>query len=316
MPLDPQAKAVLDQMARSGVLLSKTVPLGVARATSESRPLELGPEVAKVEDRRIRRLGLDIPVRIYTPDDPGPFPILVWFHGGGWVMGSIQGNDGLCRHLTKQAHCMVVSVDYRLAPEAKLPAAVEDCYAATAWMAEHASGTKTGTTEIAVGGSSAGGNLAAAVALLARDKGFPGLIFQLLVCPVIDRKFTTESYLHYGEGYGLTRESMELYWELYLRDPGDAMNPLASPIHAKDLSGLPPALVITAEYDPLRDEAEMYARRLQEAGVPTVCTRYEGMIHGFFGRPGQIDKAKTAIAQAASALKAGFAARSVREPVK
>lgn len=307
MPLDPQAKAVLDQLTAPGVPPMHTLPPAVARANFEAAPRAPGPSVAQVEDRRIPGGAGGVPVRIYTPTGQEPFPLLLWFHGGGWVLGSVNTHDATCRRLAGQAGCCVVSVDYRLAPEAKFPAAVEDCYTATLWAAKNAALLHADPRKIAVGGESAGGNLAASVALLARDQGGPSLVQQVLVYPVIQRNFGTPSYRDNGQGYWLTRETMEWFWGLYLRDEADATDPRAAPILARSLAGLPPALVITAEFDPLRDEGEAYARRLADAGVPTARTRYTGMIHGFFGRPTEIDKAKEAVAQVASALKAAFA---------
>ena len=307
MPLDPQAKTLLDRLASmGGPAIGELTPVQ-ARANAEARPREPGPEVARVEDRCIPGPDGEIPVRVYTPTGAGPFPVLVWFHGGGWVVGSIDGTDGTCRHLANGAGCVVVSVGYQLAPEAKFPAPAEDCYAATSWVADNSAALNTDPQRSAVGGSSAGGNLAAVVALMARDRGGPLLVHQLLVYPVTERNFDTESYRENGEGYGLSRESMAWYWDLYLRDDADAEDPYAAPMMAQDLSGLPPALVITAEFDPLRDEGESYARRLREAGVPTTCTRYEGMIHAFFNSPGALDKAQAAIEEASSALTTAFA---------
>jgi acetyl esterase len=200
----------------------------------------------------------------------------------------------------------VVSVDYRLAPEARFPAPLEDCYAATRWAAENGSANDIDPSRIAVGGASAGSNLAAAVCLMARDRGGPSLAFQLLVYPVTDRNFGTGSYQENGEGYGLSKDGMSWYWDQYLSSPSDASNPYAAPLQATDLSGLPAALVITAEYDPLRDEGEAYAHSLQAAGVPTICTRYDGMTHGFFNNYDVIDKGKEAISQASSALVEAF----------
>jgi acetyl esterase len=199
-----------------------------------------------------------------------------------------------------------VAVDYRLAPEAKFPAAAEDCYAATCWIAENAAAQGFDPARIAVGGDSAGGNLAAVTAQLARDRGGPRLAHQLLVYPVIDCAFDTKSYLENAEGYFLTREMMRWFWHHYLEKPDHAADPYASPIRARSLAGLAPATVITAEYDPLRDEGEAYAARLLQAGVPTSLTRYDGVIHGFFGMGNVIDKARTAVAQAASGLRAAF----------
>lgn len=250
--------------------------------------------------------GPDIPVRIYTPAGPGPFPILAWFHGGGWVVGDLDSADGTARQLTVGANCVTVSVDYRLAPETKFPGASDDCYAATVWAAQHAAELNGDAARLAVGGDSAGGNLAAAVSLMARDRQGPALAFQLLVYPVTDRNFTTASYTDNAEGYLLSKASMEWYWDHYLSDPADASNPYAAPLQATDLSSLPPALVITAEYDPLCDEGEAYGARLKTAGIPTVCTRYDGMIHGFFGMWAALDKGKLAIDEASIALRKAF----------
>jgi acetyl esterase len=309
MPPDPQAKAVLDQMAALGA-----PPLGTL-SPHEHRQMMLmtraaappGPEVQRVEDRTIPGPAGEIPVRLYYPSDGPALPALVYFHGGGWVIGSIETHDATCRELATAADCLVVSVDYRLAPEHKFPAAAEDAYAATRWVAEHAAEIGADPRRIAVGGDSAGGNLAAVVALMARDRGGPSLAFQLLVYPVTDYNFHTESYRQNAEGYLLTRHSMQWFWNHYLTSEADGGNPHASPIRAKDLSGLPPALVITAEFDPLRDEGEAYTNRLREAGVPAAYTCYEGMIHGFFGMSAVVDKAKQAVGEAAGALQVAFA---------
>jgi acetyl esterase len=278
-----------------------------ARLNFKARPRAAGPEVAKVQDLMIAGPGPSIPVRIYTPAGRGPFPILVWFHGGGWVVGDLDSADATARHLTVGAGCMVISVDYRLAPETKFPGAAEDCYAATQWAARQSARFNGDPARIAVGGDSAGGNLATVVAMMARDRSGPPLAFQLLVYPVTHRDFTTDSYQRCADGYLLSRAGMEWYWNHYLRDAADAANPYAAPLLATDLSGLPAALVITAEFDPLCDEGEAYARRLQEAGVPTTYSRYDGMIHGFFGMPAVIDKGRQAVAEASAALKTAFA---------
>jgi acetyl esterase len=309
MPLDPQAQAVMEQVAALGFPPVHQVSPEQARANNKARPRPPGPAVAKVEDRRIPGPEGEIPVRIYTPEGSGPFPALVWFHGGGWVVGDLESADATARHLTVGASCVVVSVDYRLAPETKFPGPAEDCYAATKWVAQNAASINADSGRIAVGGDSAGGNLAAVISLMARDRGGPPLALQLLVYPVTDRDFSTESYVQNAEGYQLTRDSMVWYWEHYLKADADAANPYAAPLQAQDLRNLPPALVITAEYDPLRDEGEAYAHRLEAAGVTATCTRYDGMIHGFFGMAAAIDKGKQAIAQASAALKAAFASQ-------
>ena len=308
MPLDPQAKAVMDQVAALGFPAAHTVSPQQARANAQARPRAAGPEVARVENRTIPGPDSQLPMRIYTPPGSGPFPALVWFHGGGWVVGDLESADATARHLTTGAGCVVVSVDYRLAPEAKFPGPAEDCYAATRWVAEHASEIDVSGNNLAVGGDSAGANLAAAVCLMVKDRGGPALGLQLLVYPVTDRNFQTDSYVENAEGYSLTRDTMIWYWDQYLANDGDAGNAYAAPQQAKDLRGLPSAVVITAEYDPLRDEGEAYAQRLEAAGVPTTCTRYSGMIHGFFGMSAAVDKGKDAIAQASAALTTAFAA--------
>ena len=268
MPVDPQAQQVLDQLAALGLQPNYTVSPAEARRNSKSRPTAPGPEVAKVEDRSIPGVGPDIPVRIYTPSGDGPFPAVGWFHGGGWVVGDLDTADGTARHLAVGAGCVVVSVDYRLAPEAKFPAASDDCYAATEWITQNAASINVDPARIAVGGDSAGGNLAAAVALMAKDRGGPSLVFQLLVYPVTAMDFGTGSYRQNSNGPLLTEDAMKWYWKQYLSSEADAANPYAAPLVAKDLSGQPPALVITAELDPLCDEGEAYGQRLQAAGVP------------------------------------------------
>lgn len=310
MSLDPQAQQVIEQLAALGFPPVHTVSPEQARSNARLRPRAAGPEVARVENRRIPGPESDIPVRMYTPAGAGPFPILVWFHGGGWVVGDLDMADPTARHLSVGAGCIVISVDYRLAPETKFPGPADDCYAATQWAAQHAVQINGDPERIAVGGDSAGGNLAAAVSLMARDRRGPGLVFQLLVYPVTQRDDTTSSYQSYAEGYLLSRDSMRWYWDHYLHHPADARNPYAAPLVAQDLSGLPPALVVTAECDPLCDEGAAYARRLQEAGVPTTYSCYDGMLHGFFGMPAVLDKGKQAIAEAAAALQRAFTARA------
>lgn len=308
MPLDPQAKQVLEQTAALGLPPNHLVSPAQARLNMKSRPRAAGPEVAKVEDRLIPGPRVELPVRIYTPAGSGPFPILVWYHGGGWVVGDLDTADPTARHLAVEAGCVVVSVDYRLAPESKFPGPADDCFAATVWSAQHGARLNGDPTRLAVGGDSAGGNLAAAVALMARDRGGLSLAFQLLVYPVTARDFDTASYQQNAEGYGLTLDGMRWYWDMYLQNAADASHPYAAPMAAQDLKGLPPALVITAEYDPLRDEGEAFGKRLQAAGVQTTCKRYDGMIHGFFGMAAVVDKGKQAIVDAAAALRQAFAA--------
>jgi len=310
MPVDPQAQIFLDMLAAMNVPSVHTQTVAEARAMIEaSRQLDGPPEpIHKIENRTIPGPAGELPVRIYTPEGDGPFPVLVFFHGGGWVICSLDTHDGVCRSLANQAQCIVVSVDYRLAPEHKFPAAAEDCYAATQWVAENAASINGKPERVAVGGDSAGGNLAAVVSLIAKEKGGPHIVYQLLVYPATDYYIPgTASIRENADGYFLTRDAMIWFWNHYANNEEDANNPYMAPLRAKDLHGLPPALVITAEYDPLRDEGEMYATRLQEAGISVTATRYNGMIHGFFSQANIMDQAKVAIAEAAAALKIAFA---------
>lgn len=314
MPLDPQAQAFLDQMAALNAPPLNQLPPEIAR---QGAKLQLGiaePEpVAKVENRTIPGPQGDIPVRIYTPEGIGPFPVLVFFHGGGWVICDLDTHDEACRSLANGTPCIVVSVDYRLAPEHKFPAAVEDCYAATQWVASNAASLNGDPSRIAVGGDSAGGNLTAVIAQLARDRGEPSLVFQLLIYPATNFNSDTPSSRENADGYFLTRDDMIWFMNHYLNSPDDRNSPLASPALAADLSGLPPALVITAEYDPLRDEGEQYGQMLKEAGVPVTISRYNGMIHGFVTFPG-FDQGERARAEASAALRVAFT--STTEPAR
>ncbi len=309
MALDPQARALLDQIIAMGGLPLEQMSVADARSTlAAAVAMQQGrPEaVARVENRTIPGAQGDMPVRIYHPGGTGALPALVYFHGGGWVLGSIDSVDAICRSLASHAGCVVISVDYRLAPEHKFPAAAEDSYAATRWVAANAAALGVDPTRLAIGGDSAGGNLTAVVALMARDRGGPALRLQLLIYPVTDSVFDTPSYRDNATDYLLTKSAMQWFWDLYTRDAADRINPYAAPLRASSLHGLPPALVITAEYDPLRDEGEAYAARLRAAGVPTELSRYHGMIHGFFGMFGVIDEAKRAAEQASGALRAAF----------
>ncbi|GLB60510.1 alpha/beta hydrolase [Cytobacillus sp. NCCP-133] len=307
MALDPQAKFLLEQMEAMGAPPMSSLTPEEARQTTDFSALAGEPEeVGKIENRKIPGPGGEIPIRIYTPKGVGPFPALVYYHGGGWVIGDLETVEVPCRLLTNLANCVVVSVDYRLAPEHKFPAAADDCYAATKWVAENAASIGVDPNLIAVGGDSAGGNLAAVVSLMAKDKSEFSLAYQMLIYPVTNHSYATESYTENTEGYLLTKDSMEWFWNHYLRNEEDGKNPYASPLQAKDLSGLPPALVLTGEFDPLRDEGEANAERLKEAGVPVEAKRYDGMIHGFFWMPGALEQGRKSIEQAADALNRVF----------
>jgi acetyl esterase len=296
MPLDPQMEAVLAAASDAPeVDFWQLEPALVRQGFGSVGPEATPPAVANVENRTIPGPGGELPVRIYTPDAPGPLPLVLFFHGGGFVLCDLDSHDALARMLCNGAGAVVVSVDYRLAPEAKFPAAPEDCYAATAWATENAASIGADGSRVAVAGDSAGGNLAAVVAQMAKQRGGPALCHQALFYPVTANDFTTGSYESNAEGYFLTQDMMRWFWHHYLENEDDARNPNASPLLAEDLSGLPPATVVTAEFDPLRDEGEAYARRLDEAGVPTQLVRYDGVIHGFVSMYEIVDKGREAI---------------------
>ena len=303
MALHSQCKAFLDQIAASGGRpLHELAP---AEARAQAMPPELaGPEqpVHQVENRRIPGDGGLIPVRVYRPSAASPLPALVFFHGGGFVLGGLDMADRTCRALANDSGCVVISVDYRLAPEHQFPAAADDAFAATSYVAEHAADFGVDPALIAVGGDSAGGNLAVVVALRARDAGGPALAFQLLIYPWVDFTDASPSMREYAADHFLTAETMDWFANHYAPAPIDRRQPWVSPSHA-NLAGLPPALVLTAECDPLRDQGEAYARRLVDAGVAATVKRYDGMIHVFFNLGGIIDGGRAAIADAAAALK-------------
>ena len=283
MPLDPQCQTLLEQLSAAGGpgLESLTPDEGRNSYRMLMALGGAGNESVGVADRAVPGPAGDIPIRVYTPDAPASRPLVMWFHGGGHVIGDLDTYDAVCRDLAAESGAVVVSVDYRLAPEHRFPAAVEDCYAATVWAAEHAGELGADAARLAVAGESAGGNLAAVIALVARDRGTPAIAFQALIYPATDLTRSHPSVEENGEGYLLTAKGMEWFNDHYLGPDGDPKHPLASPLFAEDLSGLPPALVTTAEFDPLRDEGEAYAERLRAAGVPVEQRRYDGLIHGF-----------------------------------
>ena len=309
MPLDPQAKALMNQIeSANGPKLHTLEPAEARRLTGQMFriPPERAEKVARVEDRKIPGPGGEIPIRVYTPEGTGPFPVLVFFHGGGWVICGLDSHDGPCRALTNKAGCVTVSVDYRLAPENKFPAGVEDCFAATRWVAEHAKELNADANRLAVGGDSAGGNFSAVVAQLARDAGGPRIAFQLLIYPATEAELDTYSHKTFTN-YFLTRDDIVYFWNHYLRSAADRKDPRVAPALAKSFKGLPPALIITAEFDPLRDEGESYGEKLRAAGVPVTVTRYEGMIHGFVSMYDVLDKGKLALEESAQALRKALA---------
>ena len=306
MPLHHQVKSYLEKLASlDAPAVTESTPEAL-RAIQVQRknlfPTEVEP-VASIQDRSIPGPGGDMRIRIYEPEGEPPHPLIVLFHGGGWVIGDLDTEDTTCRGLCRRAGAIVVSVDYRLAPETHFPGAVDDCYAATVWAVRNVSKLGASPSQIVTAGTSSGGNLSAAVALKARDEGNPEIAHQILFCPAIDYRFDRRSYLENADGFGLTGQAMRWFWKQYLGDNRDGFHPYASPIRAQNLSGLPAATVITAEYDVLRDEAEDYADALTAAGVNVQRTRYSGMIHGFNTRVGIIDGAKEALDEAADRVK-------------
>jgi acetyl esterase len=307
MPLHPQVKTVLDMMTSAGPPLHRLSPQEARKAIEAMRANTGEVErVAKVEDRTFQGSGGKLPVRIYTPDGRGPFPVLVYFHGGGWVVGNIDIVDASARALANQAGCIVVSADYRLAPEHKFPAAAEDAYAATQWAALNISSFHGDPKRIAVGGESAGANLAAVAAIMAQERGTPSFVLQLLLYPATNYAFDTPSCKENGEGYFLTTEMMQWFWRQYINSDADGENPYASPMRVKRLSGMAPAAIFTAEFDPLRDEGAAYADKLRAGGVAVQYKCQEGLIHGYMGMAKAVEPAGKALADAAAALRAAF----------
>lgn len=307
MPLDPLIARLLEASKDEPSVADVSVEQARAAMDSRVELLKgLGPVVGDITESHIDGPAGPLRLRIYRPAVDGARPVILFFHGGGWVLCSLDTHDNVCRELCDGTGAVVVSVDYRLAPEHRYPAAIDDCYAALEWASSHAGEIGGDPSRIAVAGDSAGGNLAAAVALKARDTGGPAIVGQLLVYPVTD--FPSDamaSYAENGEGYGLTRRSMEHYWEQYLGDaPADAS--YAAPLRAGDLSKLPPACIITAEYDVLRDEGEAYGGALQAAGVPVEVIRYDGVNHGFFSLGGLVAASTQAIEDACDWLTARF----------
>ncbi|WP_166908697.1 alpha/beta hydrolase [Mycobacterium sp. DL440] len=301
MTLDPQIAGLIEALD-SGFPPVHTMTGAQARAEIRARFVaNPQPEpVASVVDHQVALDNGSIGVRVYRPDSPEPLPMLVYAHGGGFVFCDLDSHDGLCRSLANLIPAVVVSVDYRLAPEHRWPTAAEDLYAATCWAAHHAVELGADPSRIAVGGDSAGGNLAAVTTLMARDRGGPALAAQLLLYPVIAADFDTDSYRAFGRGFYNPRPALQWYWDQYVPVVGDRTDPYASPLRA-DLAGLPPAITVIAGHDPLRDEGIAYAEALEAAGVPTVRCAFEGGIHGFMTMP-MLDIAHRARRQASRAL--------------
>jgi acetyl esterase len=302
MALDPQVKAVLELVARANRPAYHTLsPKDARQLFVETRPASTPtpPEIGSVKNVVAEGPHGPIPLRVYRPaavPDATRLPAYVYFHGGGWVIGDVNTHDVMCRQLTAASGASVVSVDYRLAPESKFPAAADDAWAATRWVVAHADTLGLDAGRLAVGGDSAGGNLAAVVALLARDAGGPAIALQVLIYPVTDVMRETRTYADFADGYLLTRDSMRWFIAHYLRSKDDASDWRVSPLRA-------PSLIVTAGFDPLRDEGEMYAGRLRDAGVMVDYVCYGGMIHGFAGMGKLIDTAQRAIAHIGDSLR-------------
>ena len=310
--IDPQVAALLERAARSPLPAYCEVPPVVARRLYRESRAPLSPPAPEVSALRLLLApgpGGPVPVRVYRPAGVArdeALPALVFFHGGGWVIGDLDTHDVLCRQFANGARCAVFSVEYRLAPEAPFPAAVEDCVAATRYVAEQARALGADPRRIAVGGDSAGGNLAAVVSLAARDSAGPALCFQLLIYPVTDQRCGLPSHQRNAEGYLLTRRAIEYFRGHYLPHAADWQDSRASPLLAASLAGLPPACLITAGYDPLVDEGRAYAERLAREGVSTIHRDYPQMIHGFMLMGGVIDAANTAVADCCAVLRNAF----------
>jgi acetyl esterase len=292
MPIDPYVQTLLDGLTEQGLKSFEQIGVAATRAviatfTDLQRP---APAVSRVIDRAYPGPIGAQPLRIYIPDGDGPLPVVVYFHGGGFVGGGLSVVDEPARALANDVGAIVVTAGYRLAPEHKFPAATDDTFAALRWVADHAADFGGDPARIAVMGDSAGGNLAAVAALRARDAGGPQLVAQVLVYPVIDPTARLESRKLFGEGHVITATGLDWFWEQYLGSLADTRNTLAVPAKADSLTGLPPALVLTTEYDVSRDEAEAYANRLRDSGVETECIRFDGLIHGVYWMSGAVPR--------------------------
>jgi acetyl esterase len=307
MPLDPQAKVLIDLIdGTGGFALSPDTEPQELRDLYAALAVPVTIAVDRVEDRVLHGPSGQIPVRVYRPAGADPKPAIVYYHGGGWVIGSLETHDDGCRALANAVDAVVISVDYGLAPEHRFPEPVEDAVAALGWVHEHAGDLGADPTRVAVAGDSAGGNLAAVVAQIARDTGGPAVCFQLLIYPVTDHEFDSASMNDNAEGYFLTRDAMRWFYSHYLNDPAEGDDPRVSPIRAANLGGLPPAFVITAEFDPLRDQGIAYAAAMREAGTTVEATTYPGMFHGFVSMVAYIDAGKVAFDDAVAALRTAF----------
>jgi len=307
MSLNPIVKGLLDQMAADPQPKLNQQPLDEARASYVAMSAMLDAAdvpIGGVEDTVAPGLGGDIPVRLYTPvaAGGGPLPVLIYFHGGGWVIGNIESHDPICRQLADASGCKVASVDYRLAPEHKFPAAADDAFSVLQWVEKNASTLGIDPNRVAVGGDSAGGNLAAVVSQMANEAGGPHIGYQLLVYPVTNIYAKTASRQKFAEGYFLELETMTWFEDQYMNTKSDAADPKASPLNGK-LEGLPPARIVTAGFDPLCDEGKQYADALKASGVEVEYICHEDLVHGFFQMSGVLDVAREAVTDAGAAVK-------------
>jgi acetyl esterase len=312
VPLDPLVKGFLDQMASVPGPKMWEVPPAVARETFNAMMQLVGPKdvpIGKVQNLTMPGPGGDIALRSYVPvaAKGEALPTLVFFHGGGFVIGNIESHDGLCRMLANEAGVRVISVAYRLSPEHKFPAAVEDAFAAVDWIENNAASLGVDANRIAVGGDSAGGGLAAVVAQLAKAKGDPKIVYQMLLFPVTQIGTETGSMREFGEGYFLDAATLRWFFNHYLLDSADRADPRVSPLQAKDVSGLPPAYIMLGGFDPLHDEGAAYADRLRAAGVKVQVADYPDMVHDFIYLQAVLPQAPEAVKAAAAALKGALA---------
>jgi acetyl esterase len=306
MSLHPQIAALLERVARSPLPAYHTVPAFVARRIYRDTRAVLAPKPPEVAETRLLIFNHAIAVRAYRPVLNETLPALVFFHGGGWTIGDLDTHDVVCRQLALGARCAVFSVDYRLAPEHPFPAALEDCFSTTQYVFSNAQKLKVDPARIAVGGDSAGGNLAAVVALMARDAGAPPLAYQLLIYPATDQRCDFPSHERNGQGYLLTKEGIQFFRAGYLPNPKDRTDWRASPLLAASHADLPPAFVLTAGYDPLLDEGRAYAERLAKSGVEVAYREYSDMVHGFVLFGGVVDTANGAVTECCERLRGAF----------
>lgn len=313
MPIDPQVQAVLDQLNAAGSPPFTEMTVAEARAASMTAFADLvgAPEaISSVVNRFIPGPTSDLPVRIYVPEQQSrPSGALVYFHGSGWVVQNIDVSDAPARAVANRTGCTVIAVNYQKAPEHKFPVPFDDAYAAVTWVAEHADELSIDPQRIGVMGDSAGGNLAAAVCLKAQARGTPAIACQVLIYPATDFGWDKPSAIKNAEGLVLERSTMQWFWSHYLASDSEADNPFVSPLRAPSLAGLPPAFIVTAEFDPLCDDGELYGERLRQAGVPVKVHRYEGVTHGFFWMSGVVDQSRQLIDEIGAEVRAIFGAR-------